>query len=196
MRVRQQHEGITLTRNGEPGAVLVSVDDLEGPEITLEILGDTDAVGRISESLAGCHGARRGTYRIVQGIDEDTRAVHAPDIHHRSEIYRLRSKRLRWPGLPAAAGARTPSLPVASSAPGFRTASLPQPCRCSSAVGGCRKITGRFRGLRCGRRNRIDGASLPSGRHQWSIGAVPDGGRCGGRDRCGRRGRCGWRGAR
>ena len=51
-RVGQQHERITLTRNGEPEAVLVSVDDLEGMEMTLEILGDTDAVARISESLA------------------------------------------------------------------------------------------------------------------------------------------------
>src|SRR5262249_31743683 len=52
-RVRQQHERITLTRNGEPEAVLLSVDDLEGLEMTLEILGDTEAVARISESLAG-----------------------------------------------------------------------------------------------------------------------------------------------
>jgi antitoxin YefM len=51
-RVRLQHERITLTRNGEPEAVLVSVDDLEGLEMTLEILGDSDAGGRISESLA------------------------------------------------------------------------------------------------------------------------------------------------
>ena len=51
-RVRQQHERITLTRNGEPEAVLLSVDDLEGLEMTLEILGDSDAVARISESLA------------------------------------------------------------------------------------------------------------------------------------------------
>jgi antitoxin YefM len=51
-RVRQQHERITLTRNGEPEAVLLSVDDLEGLEMTLEILGDTEAVSRISESLA------------------------------------------------------------------------------------------------------------------------------------------------
>src|SRR2546430_6232588 len=51
-RVRQQHERITLTRNGEPEAVLLSVDDLEGMEMTLEILGDNDAVARISESLA------------------------------------------------------------------------------------------------------------------------------------------------
>jgi antitoxin YefM len=50
-RVRQQHERIVLTRNEEPEVVLLSVDDLEGLEMTLEILGDTDAVARISESL-------------------------------------------------------------------------------------------------------------------------------------------------
>jgi antitoxin YefM len=52
-RVRLQHERITLTLDGEPEAVLLSVDDLEGMEMTLEIVGDTDAVARISESLAG-----------------------------------------------------------------------------------------------------------------------------------------------
>ena len=51
-RVRQQHERIILTRNGEPEAVLLSVDDLEGLEMTLKILADTDAVAGISESLA------------------------------------------------------------------------------------------------------------------------------------------------
>jgi len=51
-RVRQQHERITLTRNGEPEAVLLSVDELEGLEATLEILGDSEAGARISESLA------------------------------------------------------------------------------------------------------------------------------------------------
>ncbi|HET9877027.1 MAG TPA: type II toxin-antitoxin system Phd/YefM family antitoxin [Mycobacterium sp.] len=51
-RVREQHERITLTRNGEAEAVLLSVDDLEGMEMTLEILGDVDAVAGISESLA------------------------------------------------------------------------------------------------------------------------------------------------
>ena len=51
-RVHQQHERIVLTRNGRPEAVLLSVDDLEGLEMTLEMLADTDAVARISESLA------------------------------------------------------------------------------------------------------------------------------------------------
>lgn len=51
-RVREQHERITLTRNGKAEAVLLSVDDLEGMEMTLEILGDTSSAARIGESLA------------------------------------------------------------------------------------------------------------------------------------------------
>jgi PHD/YefM family antitoxin component YafN of YafNO toxin-antitoxin module len=58
--VRQQHERITLTRNGEPEAVLLSVDDLEGLEMTLEILGDAEAVTRISESLAALERGEQG----------------------------------------------------------------------------------------------------------------------------------------
>jgi mRNA interferase RelE/StbE len=37
--------------------------------------------------LAGCHGARRGTYRIVYRIDEAARIVHVLDVDHRSDIY-------------------------------------------------------------------------------------------------------------
>ncbi len=51
-RVSEQHERITVTRNGEAQFVLVSIDDLEGLEITLEVLSDEGAVGRIAESLA------------------------------------------------------------------------------------------------------------------------------------------------
>jgi len=36
--------------------------------------------------LVGCHGARRGTYRIVYRIDENSCVVHVLDIDHRSEI--------------------------------------------------------------------------------------------------------------
>jgi len=51
-RVREHHERLSLTRNGKPEAVLLSVDDLEGLEMTIEILGDTEAVARIAASLA------------------------------------------------------------------------------------------------------------------------------------------------
>jgi mRNA interferase RelE/StbE len=37
--------------------------------------------------LAGCHGALRGTYRIVYRIDENSRIVHVLDIDCRSAIY-------------------------------------------------------------------------------------------------------------
>ena len=37
--------------------------------------------------LAGCHGARRGTYRIVYRIDESDHVVHVLEVDHRSEIY-------------------------------------------------------------------------------------------------------------
>lgn len=37
--------------------------------------------------LAGCHGARRGTYRIVYRIDEQSRTVEILDIDHRASIY-------------------------------------------------------------------------------------------------------------
>jgi mRNA-degrading endonuclease RelE of RelBE toxin-antitoxin system len=38
--------------------------------------------------LAGCHGARRGTYRIVYRIDESAQTVHVLDVDHRTDIYR------------------------------------------------------------------------------------------------------------
>jgi mRNA interferase RelE/StbE len=37
--------------------------------------------------LAGCHGARRGTYRIVYRIDENAHTVHVLDIDYRAGIY-------------------------------------------------------------------------------------------------------------
>lgn len=38
--------------------------------------------------LAGCHGARRGTYRVVYRIAEESRAVHVLDIDHCTDVYR------------------------------------------------------------------------------------------------------------
>ncbi|MBS9535974.1 type II toxin-antitoxin system RelE/ParE family toxin [Mycobacterium sp. M1] len=37
--------------------------------------------------LAGCHGARRGTYRIVYRIDEGGLTVQVLDIEHRPQVY-------------------------------------------------------------------------------------------------------------
>ncbi|MGH3318632.1 MAG: type II toxin-antitoxin system RelE family toxin [Streptosporangiaceae bacterium] len=40
--------------------------------------------------FSGCHGARRGTYRVVYRIDEARRVVHVVDVAHRRDAYRRR----------------------------------------------------------------------------------------------------------
>lgn len=52
---------------------------------------DPDRVGKpLFGPLAGCHGARRATYRIVYRIDEEQRTVQVLDVAHRRDIYRPR----------------------------------------------------------------------------------------------------------
>ena len=77
-RVRQQHERITLTRNGEPEAVLVSVDDLEGMEMTLG--EDANRPLSIIISLAALAGIVAAVYiskqrsTVIDGSDPGTPA--------------------------------------------------------------------------------------------------------------------------
>lgn len=56
----REHERFTLTRNGRAEAVLLSVDDLEGLELTLEILADQEAVAAITQALAELDAGERG----------------------------------------------------------------------------------------------------------------------------------------
>jgi antitoxin YefM len=49
-RVEQDHDRILVTRNGRPSFVLVSPDDLESLEETLDILRDSELVASIEQS--------------------------------------------------------------------------------------------------------------------------------------------------
>lgn len=50
---------------------------------------DPQRVGKpLFGPLAGCHGALRGTYRVIYRIDDETRTVHVLDIDHRADVYR------------------------------------------------------------------------------------------------------------
>lgn len=49
-RVNTHHERVVITRNGSPAAVLVSPEDLESLEETLEILGDEEVVAQLAEA--------------------------------------------------------------------------------------------------------------------------------------------------
>ena len=59
-RVRTQHERVMLTRNGETEAVLLSLDDLEGLELTLEVLADEESARRVADSLAALESGETG----------------------------------------------------------------------------------------------------------------------------------------
>jgi prevent-host-death family protein len=49
-RVEQQHERITVTRNGRPAAVLMSAEELDTLEDTLELLSDPSSMAEIQEA--------------------------------------------------------------------------------------------------------------------------------------------------
>jgi len=49
-RVENQHDRIVLTRNGRAAAILVSPDDLEALEDTLDLLSDPQALREITQA--------------------------------------------------------------------------------------------------------------------------------------------------
>jgi len=51
-RVQEHHERVVLTRNGRPAAVILSPDDLESLEETLDILSEPGAPEEIRRSQA------------------------------------------------------------------------------------------------------------------------------------------------
>jgi antitoxin YefM len=51
-RVEREHERIVVTRNGRPAAVLISPEDLDSLEATLEVLGDGAAVRGLIDAEA------------------------------------------------------------------------------------------------------------------------------------------------
>jgi antitoxin YefM len=58
-RVEHEHERILVTRNGLPAAVLISPDDLESLEETIEILRDRELMKSIRISRAEAAAGQR-----------------------------------------------------------------------------------------------------------------------------------------
>jgi prevent-host-death family protein len=50
-RVAREHDRVTVTKNGRPVAVLISPEDLEGLEETVEILQDEELMKGLRRSL-------------------------------------------------------------------------------------------------------------------------------------------------
>ncbi|MBA2529302.1 MAG: type II toxin-antitoxin system RelE/ParE family toxin [Euzebyales bacterium] len=70
-----------------PEAVAAAVLEFCGSALA----DDPHRVGKpLFGPLAGCHGARRSTYRVVYRIDDEQRIVHVLDVAHRRDVYRPR----------------------------------------------------------------------------------------------------------
>ncbi len=51
-RIEREHGRVVITKHGHPAAVILSVEDLESLEETLEILGNPDLLADIREAEA------------------------------------------------------------------------------------------------------------------------------------------------
>ena len=50
-QVEREHGRVTITKHGRPAAVVISTDDLDSLEETLDIMGRPKLLGQIRESL-------------------------------------------------------------------------------------------------------------------------------------------------
>lgn len=55
-RLEREHGRVVITKHGRPAAVVISVDDLEGLEETLDILSDPKLMRRIRKAEAEIEG--------------------------------------------------------------------------------------------------------------------------------------------
>jgi len=63
-RVEHEHERVIVTRNGRPAIVLISTEDLQRLEETIDVLSDADAVAGIRDADVA---VARGD--VVRGVD-------------------------------------------------------------------------------------------------------------------------------
>jgi mRNA interferase RelE/StbE len=70
---------------GVPLAIAMAIGEfLTGP-----LLDNPQRLGKpLARDLAGYHSARRGSYRIVYRIDDQTHTVYVVRIDHRAHVYR------------------------------------------------------------------------------------------------------------
>ncbi len=73
-RVSSQQDRVVVTREGQPAAVLISLDDLEALEETLAVLSDPELLARVRE---GEHAAARGDVASLDDVRSDLAARRA-----------------------------------------------------------------------------------------------------------------------
>ena len=51
-RVERQHDRVVITKHGRPAAIVMSIDDVDSLEETLDVMGSPRLVSQIRDSLA------------------------------------------------------------------------------------------------------------------------------------------------
>jgi mRNA-degrading endonuclease RelE of RelBE toxin-antitoxin system len=74
---------------GAPVGLSLAVAMAVGEFITGPLLEKPHVVGKpLTNELTGYHSARRGAYRVIYRIDDQSRVVHVVRIDHRADVYR------------------------------------------------------------------------------------------------------------
>src|SRR6267378_3247049 len=77
-RVEREQDRVTITRNGRPVAVIVSMDDIEGLEETLEILSDKRLMRKIRAGVAAAMKGAAAALEAVHSIAANPRRMGKP----------------------------------------------------------------------------------------------------------------------
>jgi prevent-host-death family protein len=65
-QVAGKHEHVVITRNGLPAAVMISLDEYESLQETLEVLDDTESMSALRESEEDVKAGRVSNWRDVK----------------------------------------------------------------------------------------------------------------------------------
>lgn len=76
--VDRTHERVRVTRNGRDYVVLMSVEDLESLEATLELLSDSESVARLAQAQAEVAAGDVTTAEEVAALMEERRRRERP----------------------------------------------------------------------------------------------------------------------
>lgn len=76
--VERTHQRVNITRNGRSYVVLMSAEDLESLEATLELLADPEALARLAHAQADLAGGRQVTETEMTAEMEQRRLRERP----------------------------------------------------------------------------------------------------------------------
>jgi prevent-host-death family protein len=76
--VERTHQRVNITRNGRNYVVLISAEDLESLEATLELLSDPDALARVAQAQADLAAGQQVTQAQVAAELEQRRQRDRP----------------------------------------------------------------------------------------------------------------------